>query len=40
MDDVLSFFVFKVEVGVEVGVRPAQVRPLGTRCWGISIWLV
>ena len=37
---VLSFVGFTVEGYVEVGESSARVWPFGTRCWGLSAWLI
>ncbi len=37
---VLSFFGFMVEAVVEVGESSARIWPLGTRCQGLSAWLI
>ena len=37
---VLSFVGFTVEAVVEVGESSARVWPFGTRCWGLSAWLI
>jgi hypothetical protein len=35
-----TFFGFTVEAVVEIGESSARVWPFGTRCWGLSAWLV
>ena len=37
---VLSFVGFTVGAVVEVGESSARVWPFGTRCWGLSAWLI